>query len=189
MAWNVLAGLIEWWADEGLRDEGRRRFAGVRASTMSSDDAPHGTVHHIRAAFLAQHQPWRLSKVALSTTSRGTTPAVISWADEATAVLKGSPVERHVVGPDESWGDLGLHQVLDPTELERLVPRPWSAQFRIPGDVLERDISVLPELVSLGTDHYEISYDETLNVLTAWAAVIDGVVVQRLSLRELGVLD
>ncbi len=74
--------------------------------------------------------------------------------------------------------------MLVPTALEVLVPKAWPAQFRVPGDVLERDMSVLPEFVSLGTGHYEVSYDGDLDILTAWTAVIDGAAVQRLALSQ-----
>lgn len=184
MSWEVLAGAVEWWADEGLRDVGRRRFHEARGKGVSSDAAPLGTVDRVRAVFVAQRRPWRLSEVALDTTNDEVTPAVASWADEATAVLKGSPARQHVVGPEESWGDLGVRQMLVPTALEVLVPKPWTAEFRVPGEVLERDVSVLPEFVSLGTDHYKVSYDADLDVLTAWTAVIDGAAAQRLVLSQ-----
>jgi len=74
--------------------------------------------------------------------------------------------------------------MLDPTVLETLVPKPWAGQFRVPGDVLERDVSVLPEFVTLTTDHYEVCYERDLNILTAWTAVIDGAVAQRISLSQ-----
>jgi hypothetical protein len=183
MSWDVLAGAVEWWADEGLREVGRRRFHEARG-TVSSDVAPLGSVDRVRAVFVAQRRPWRLSEVALDTTNDEVTPAVASWADDATAVLKGGPARQHVVGPNESWGDLGVRQMLVPTALEVLVSKPWTAEFRVPGEVLERDMSVLPEFVSLGTDHYEVSYDGDLDVLTAWTAVIDGTAAQRLVLSQ-----
>lgn len=184
MSWEALAGAVEWWADEGLRDVGRRRFHEARGKPVSPDAAPLGTVDRVRVAFVAQRLPWRLSEVALGTTNGDVIPAVASWADAATAVLTGSPAEQHVVGPKESWGDLGLRQMLVPTALEGLVPKPWTAEFRVPGEVLERDVSVLPEFVSLGTDYYEVSYDAGLDILSAWRAVIDGAAVQRLVLKQ-----
>jgi hypothetical protein len=39
MAWQTLAGVVEWWADEGLRDLGRQRFhqgQGTDTKTMFS---------------------------------------------------------------------------------------------------------------------------------------------------------
>ena len=48
------------------------------------------------------------------------------------------------------------------------MPKPWTAQFQISGAVLERDVSVLPEFVSLGTDYYQLRYDGDLDILTTW---------------------
>lgn len=182
MVWDLLSGTVEWWADEERRDIGRERFHEARGTAVSGDVAPLGTIDRTRAVFVAQRDPWRLSELTLDTTNGDVTPAVTSWADEATAVLKGEPIRQHVVGPHESWGDLGVRQLLVPVALEALVPKPWAGEFRIPGEVLERDLSTLPELVSLGTSHYEISYDGDLDVVTSWTAVIDGAAVQSVRL-------
>lgn len=99
-------------------------------------------------------------------------------------MLKGSPAEQHLVG-NEKWGDLGLRRMLEPIPLKTLVPRPWHAEFRVAGPLLERDLFVLPELVSLATDHYEVRYDADLDILTTWSAVIDGEAAQRISLTHL----
>ncbi len=82
MSWEVVAGVVEWWADEGLRDLGRRRFHEARGKTVASDSAPLGTVDRVRAVFVAQRRPWRLSEVALAAMNDDVTPAVASWAVE-----------------------------------------------------------------------------------------------------------
>jgi hypothetical protein len=189
MPWQALTGVVEWWADEGRRDLGRRRFNEARGGTPSGQARAPGIIDVVRALFAAQRHPWRLSEVALSTTNDHVTPAVASWADHATAVLRGTPAQQHAVAADETWGDLGLRTMLDPRALETLLPRPWPAQLHVPGDVLERDLPALPELVSLASDHYEIAYDADLDILTTWAAIIDGEVAQRVSLTHLTVVD
>ncbi|HEU4973718.1 MAG TPA: hypothetical protein VFT50_01410 [Baekduia sp.] len=184
MPWLVLAGIVEWWADEGRRDVGRRRFHEETGPTGCPGPAPPHVIDHIRAAFVAQHQPWRLIEMSLPSKNPLITPFVVSWADEATAVLRGDPAKQHVVRPNESHGDLGAQRMLNPSALETLVPKPWTARFVVPGDLLELDVSVLPELVTLGADHYEVNYDRDLDILTTWTAIIDGAPAQRVSLRE-----
>ena len=110
---------------------------------------------------------------------------MVSWADDATAVLKGDPVEQHVVGPDVTWGDLGLRQMLEPDALATLVGRPWASRFSVSGQLLDPDHGMLPALISLASDHYEVACDPRLDVLTSWSAVIDGEVAQRISLTQL----
>jgi hypothetical protein len=44
MTWHVLTGVVEWWADEGLRDIGRRRFHEARGTTVSADASSPGTI-------------------------------------------------------------------------------------------------------------------------------------------------
>ena len=186
MPWQVLTGVVEWWADEGLRDVGRRRFHEARGNDVGSGDAPPGVrIDVAGSAFAARRVPWRLTELSLGSPDDEVAPAVTSWADEATAVLKGSPAEQHMVGSNERWGDLGLRRMLEPAPLETLVPRPWPAEFRVAGHLLERDFFVLPEFASLATDHYEVMYDADLDVLTMWAAVIDGEVAQRTCLTHL----
>ncbi len=46
-------------------------------------------------------------------------------------------------------------------------------------------MSVLPEFVTLGTGHYELTYDPEVDVLTSWTAFIDGEVAVRQQLRHL----
>lgn len=99
---------------------------------------------------------------------------MVAWADDATVVLQGSPASGRALGPNESWGDLGTRRLLDPDPLEQLMARPWSAHFDVNGQLLDDNTSALPELVSLGTDHYEVTYDAELDVLTSWTAFIDG---------------
>jgi hypothetical protein len=173
MSWSILLGVVEWWADEERRDAGR-------GTTTSG-----ATIDHVRAAFVAQRSPWRLSEVTLDTTNPDVTPAIASWADAATAVLRGTPAQQHVVGANESWGDLCLRSLLLPTALEALLPKPWPSEFHVPGELLERDVSVLPDLISLGTDHYEVSYDPDLDTITAWTALIDGTPAQRVTLSNI----
>jgi hypothetical protein len=72
-----------------------------------------------------------------------------------------------------------------PARLERLAPRPWDDRFALPGEALERDIALVPELVSLAAECYEVSYDATLDIVTEWAAVIDGATAERSALTQL----
>ena len=74
-------------------------------------------------------------------TDRPDDVAVVAWADSSTAVLKGNPAQQVLVGPDESWGDLVLGQMLRPHSLDVLVPPPWQGQFRINGAALEQGMA------------------------------------------------
>lgn len=184
MAWTVVAGIIEWWADEGLRDIGRGRFAAARGRSAVGEATPAGTdVDAAARAFVAGREPWRLSQIALTAPEGDDVAAVVAWAGDATAVLAGDPPAQRVVGPNESWGDLGLRALLEPAALEELVPPPWAERFAVPAELVERDLALLPQLVSLGADRYDVAYDGDLGVVRSWAAVIDGAVAQRILLR------
>jgi hypothetical protein len=126
-----------------------------------------------------------LSQISLAPPGEGVAPAVASWADDATAVLVGSPAEQRVVGAGERWGDLGLRRMLEPGALAAVVARPWPAAFSVPGERLEQDASLLPELLTLATDRYDVVYDADLDVLERWTAVIGDEVAQRISLSHL----
>jgi len=111
-------------------------------------------------------------------------------ADEATAVLRGKPVEHHVVAPNECWGDLGVGVMLKPDARRQLVPEPWPGRFAVDGPLLEQhDLSLFPELITLSTDRYEVVFDPSRAILTSWTAIIDGEVAQRITLSRLTVLD
>lgn len=185
MSWQVLTGVVESWSDEGLCDIGRRRFHEARGRSVSAEDMiVRGRIDQPRAVFAAQRAPWRLTEILLGSSNDNVYASVVSWADDATAVLRGSPAQQHLVGPNETWGS-AVRRMLEPGALEALVPKPWAAEFRVSGDALERDMSVLPDFVSLASDHYEISYDAGLDVLTRWAAIIDGEVAQERALSRL----
>jgi hypothetical protein len=183
MAWCVLTGLCEWWADEGIRDIGRARFHRARGAQGSGAPRPPGTVDRSRVAFVARRDPWRLAQLQIGPSAAG--PTVVAWADEATVLLSGSPAEARILGPRQSYGDLALRRMLHPAPLETLVPRPWSSRLRIDGELLERDHSVLPELLSLAADFYRSTYDADLDVLTGWTAYIDGEAANRILLSHL----
>jgi hypothetical protein len=114
---------------------------------------------------------------------------VVSWADDATAVLSGNPAAQHLVPSNESWGDSGLRRMLEPGPLEALVAKPWGRLLTVDGELLERDTFLLPEFVSLAADHYEAAYDEELDALTSWPAFIDGEPAQRQSVTHLTVIS
>jgi hypothetical protein len=189
MSWQVLTGVVEWWADEGLRDIGRRRYSAARGKRPTGDEMSPGHIDLARAAFAAQRNPWRLAEVSLSSVDDQVSPAIASWADNATAVLRGSPAQQRLVGPNETWGDLGLRRMLEPDALEALVPKPWPAEFQVPGDAVERDLTLMADFVSLSSDYYAVSYNRDLDVLTTWAAIIDGEIAQRVSLTHLTAVD
>ena len=191
MSWQALTGVFEWRVDEGLRDVGRRRF---HEAGGLPDLARRGAVQRsalrlaVRWAFVARRHPWRLAVVSLRDQDAGS-PAVTAWADEATAVLKGAPAAQHVVGPNQSWGNLGLRRMLQPESLTTFVPPPWPASFRIRGDLLDGGPSVAPEFTSLAVDHYEARFDPALGVVTAWTAFIDGAVALHQTLAQLTAVD
>ncbi len=184
MVWNALTGVIEWWADEELRDLGRGRFhQGRGASVTTVEPLPRGAIDRSSAGFVARRVPWRLALLSLDSVSDG--PVVVAWADDATVVLDGEPAVGRVASSRESWGDLGARGLLFPERLERLVPKPWSDRFEVEGDLLSDQMDVLPEFVSLATDHYKATYDAQLDVLTSWTAFIDGEPAARHSLSQL----
>lgn len=111
---------------------------------METSAVPIGTVDQAFAAFIAHREPWRASEITLIT--NGTGPVIASCADDATAVIEGVPAQQHVVASNESWGDLGLYRMLNPSWLERLVPKPWPADLSIAGESLEKDTEAPPEL-------------------------------------------
>jgi hypothetical protein len=200
MAWEVLTGVIDWWADEGLRDVGRRRFHLAMGKQVGAGLLPRGSIDASRHAFVVRHHPWRLAQVRLDVadsdadgqTGQLTANApgvVVSWADDATAVLSGSPASQHVVPANESWGDFGLRSMLEPGPLETVVAKPWGRLVTIDGQLLETDSFILPELVSLTASHYEATYDADLDALTSWTAFIDGEVAHRQSLTQLTVIS
>lgn len=185
MSWTVLSGVVEWWADEGLRDVGRRRFHESRgAGSLGGEPLPRGSIDQETAAFVARRAPWRLALVTIHASSPAQAE-VVSWADDATVVLHGNPASGRVLTPNESWGDLGARRLLCPDPLGQVIARPWPPRFNLAGRLLEQDMSVLPAFLTLGTDHYEVAYDPELDVLTSWTAFIDGEVAARRQLRHL----
>ena len=87
--------------------------------------------------------------------------------------------------PNESWDNLGARRLLCPDPLEQLIVRPWPLRFDLDGSILEENMGVLPEFVTVATDHYEITYDAELDVLTSWTAFIDDEPAARQQLRHL----
>jgi hypothetical protein len=189
MPWQILSGVVEWWADEGLREVGRNRRALDAGTTPQAQRIARGTLSIARAAFIAQREPWRLTEVTLLDVPESTAPTIASWADEATAVLRKKPAEQHFVAPNETWGDLCVGVMLKPDALHQLVPEPWPERFAVDGPLLERDPALLPELLSWSTDRYEVVFDPSREILTNWTAIIDGEVAQRITLARLTALD
>ena len=182
-SWHALTGVVAYWAEEGLRHIGRLRAAG----SPEKSPVPLGTIDQVYAAFIAQREPWRASEVILMTNGAG--PLIVSWADGATAVIEGIPAQQRVVAVSESWGDLGLGRMLNPSWLERLVPKPWPSDLRVAGATLQNDIDAAPELFSASVSHYDVVYDGTLDVITQWTATIDGAVASRFALTQLATVE
>lgn len=180
MTWEVLTGVIEWWSDEGIRDLGRFRFHESHGFHPTGSLFLKGTISIRRSAFVARRRPWRMAQIMLEPTEEDDA-AVVAWADEATAVLIGQPAS---LSHDRSWGDLGLRRMLEPEPLETFVPRPWEARIEIEGSLLDNDVSILPEFVSLASDRYEATYDSELDILTSWSAFIDDELACRQKLSE-----
>jgi hypothetical protein len=139
-------------------------------------------------AFVARCNPWRLAEISLDAPGAGLTPDVAAWADDATAILRGSPPAQHVVGDDETWGDFALRDLLEPETLQTIAPKPWEGRFTIDGKDLGPDSRIALQLVSIGCERYEVEYDASLDVITAWTAIIDGQPAQRIQLSHLTAL-
>jgi hypothetical protein len=189
MPWQILSGVVDWWAEEGLREVGRGRRALDAGRIPHAQRIARGTLSIARAAFIAQREPWRLTEVTLLEVPESTAPVIASWADEATAVLRGEPAEQHFVAANESWGDLCVGVMLKPDALRQLVPEPWPERFVVDGPLLERDPTLLPELLCWSTDRYEVEFDPSREILTSWTAIIDDEVAQRITLSRLTALD
>jgi hypothetical protein len=189
MPWQILSGVVDWWAEEGLREVGRSWRALEAGRSPHAQRIARGTLSIARAAFIAQREPWRLTEVTLLEVPESTAPVIASWADEATAVLRGEPAEQHFVAANESWGDLCVGVMLKPDALRQLVPEPWPERFVVDGPLLERDPTLLPELLCWSTDRYEVEFDPSREILTSWTAIIDDEVAQRITLSRLTALD
>jgi hypothetical protein len=187
MNWKVLAGLVEWSWDEALRDLGRQRFHGqVHADPPYSGQS---SVETDRAGFLVQRHPWRLALLGVEGRMRGST--LIDWGSNfnmAIDLLDGL-LTQEVVGPHDSVGDRGLRRMLEPTSLEKLIPKPWPDQFTLEGQALTEDMFVAPDLVTLGSDSYNVTCDPELGVLLTWQAMIEGQVAHSQTLRAITLLD
>jgi hypothetical protein len=189
MSWQVQTGVIEWWSDEGLRDVGRNRYHQAVGHNVRSGSSAIGTLAFQRRAFVAHRSPWRLAQVSLEedytyANDEDSVP-VVAWADDAVVALRGTPATPFPLGPNTTLGNLGLRQMLEPEPLEQLTPRPWPIEMRLDGCLLERDMFILGAFISLGTHHYEATYEPELDVLTSWKAYIDGELAQRITLTFL----
>jgi hypothetical protein len=173
MAWQVLAGVVELWADEGLCEVGRQRGHQARDKRLRSREILPGRIKSTRAAFVARRTPWRMAQLSLDEPESELSVAVAAWADDATAVLRGNPAMHYAMGPNQTWGDSGLRSMLEPSTMEEVVSTPWSARFRLDGGLLEQSTHLVPELVVLGADHYDVIYDRELRLITRWEAIID----------------
>ena len=109
----------------------------------------------------------------------------MAWADDAVVALGGQPAKQIQLGPTETFGDNGLRSMCEPEPLEEMLSRPWPIEIRLDGDLLERDMFIVPAFISLAADHYEATYDPELDVLTSWKAFIDGEMAQRITLTSL----
>lgn len=188
MTWTALTGVVECWSDEGLRELGRRRFQERRGRPLTGGALlPRGSIEQHTAAFVARRNPWRLALVTIAAT--GSEADVVAWADDATVVLHGDPASGRVLTQNESWGDLGARRLLCPDPLEQFIARPWPLRFNLDGNTVEANMGVLPEFVTMATDHYEITYNAELDVLTSWTAFIDDEVAARQELRQVTRVD
>ena len=190
MSWQALTGVVEWWADEGLRDIGRMRFHRDKGHNLrDGPPEPRGTIALERHAFVARRSPWRLAQVSLEEDypygHEETSCPVVAWADDAVVALRGQPATQVQLRPNETLGDNGLRSMLEPEPLEEVLPRPWPTEIQLGGNVLEPDLVILPAFISLGADHYEATYEPDLDVLTSWNAYMDGGLAQRIALTSL----
>lgn len=189
MSWRLLSGSAEWFWDETLREVGRRRFHAQRNLEIVRSEA--STIfpqQRDRAGFLFQRDPWRLALFGIEGHLSGST--LIHWgrAFNLNVDLVDGTLIQQVVGPEDSANDHGLRRMLEPSSLEQLVPTPWPDEFTIEGHALEANMFVAPELVSLSTDYYTVTYDRELGVLMSWQSIIDGHVAQSLTLNAIAVL-
>lgn len=185
MTWRILTGVAEYRADEALCDLGRKRFHAERGNVLSRSAAAsqQPRLDVCRVVFLAQRSPWRLVEVALDDTA-DSLPGLVAWSGGFTTVLSTDGGPPAVLAPSAAVGDLGVKFLLDPRALRAILPEPWSGTFHIEGAVLEQDPFLVPEILCLGADSYEGTYDYGLRAITSLTAFLDGRVAQRRSLSE-----
>lgn len=181
MSWDNLVGVVDWYADEELRTRGRIGHVADQGKVTSRIGGP-THIDRVRLLFAARRQPWRLTEVLIEDAGTTLTPQVAAWADDAVAILMGIPARSHVVVQGESWGDFSVRSLLSPSALEAIFAPPWPSRFALPGDLLERDVTAIPDLITRGADQYDVTYNLDLGIITSWSAIIDAETAQRISL-------
>lgn len=177
--WEVLLGIFQFEEDVRLSDVGRDRFHRSRGHDVGAEDSLVATENtFVRWAFAATREPWRLTVIALDDPDDAHA-AIISWADEATTKLGGSPAAARLYGPHEMHGDLGLRRMFEPGPVAEFYPEPWPPTFHVTGTLLDETPHVVPELTSLSPDHYVATFSADFGVLSSWTAYIEGRVAVR----------
>ena len=192
-SWDVIAGVLECWTDEDLREVGRvlYRNGGIPVPRMRDQQEELGE-ESVRVVFVARRCPWQLTEMVLCTppgqgdyTAQESVAMTVVWSSDVTTVLEGRPCSARILEPEHSWGDYSLRRLLQPSSLEQFRARPWPAGFDLPGAELANNLQVAPELISLGAETYVVRYDGSLDVITEWKTYIKGQVAQRFTLSEL----
>lgn len=134
-----------------------------------------------RRAFAATLHPRRLAAVDLG----GYDPVLaLAATGDSVVCFKGEPPAPVDLGHTNS--EVGsLWRLLDPSWLQRVgIDGEIPALFTVPGAILDRDVTIAPELVCLGTEHYQVTFQPDLQVITCWEAYVDDRVADRRTLAS-----
>ncbi len=184
--WKSLAGSCLSITDVRAESAARDLFHGIPHQTDNAstceDAGGEPAVLEVRYLFAVQRLPWRLAIVFTDLSA----PIVsVSWANTMTTAISASPIKAEVLGPDVSYGDLGLHRLLVPEGLEVVFPRPWPSELHIPGVALETEeaMAAVPELVRLGCNEYVATFDPDLGIVTKWISRFGNTTVTEITLN------
>ncbi len=182
MSWSIVSGFWERSFDHSLLDEGNRRFRkyahdGADRTLSQPEIAESASV--LTLAFVATHRPQCVACIVLE--GVGSLLALAASGDSVAGLLNSGPVTN--LGAEQVRG---LWSLLVPTWLTKVgIQPPIPQTFTVPGDRLADDPWIAPAFTHPGVDQYVATFDQTLGIITAWEAHIDGAVARRDSLRSL----
>jgi hypothetical protein len=105
----------------------------------------------------------------------GSLSALAAASDAVVGLLNGTPATN--LGQEQVSG---LWCLLEPSWLTKVgVTGTIPETFTVPGDLLAVDPWIAPAFTSPGVDQYVITFDQSLQIITAWEAQIHGAVARR----------
>lgn len=160
-----MSGVLTWEADEPLIDVGRGIYHGIEPDPDQLSSKVWTVLY--RRLFAVFASPWRCAFVNLLIDLDGQGPFGAE-ADEQDA---------------HSRDYLDIRGMLDPSQLSDVVDLAQGAKIRVPGRPIEEVPFLLPGLVVLGSDFYEVEFHPDLGIITSWTGVIRGIVASRVTVK------